>query len=312
MNRPEDDEPSRLVDLPGSRTLRIRPVNTGDEAGLVALYEGLSEEDRHCRFFTSSGPPRRVVEKLTRIEERGGFGLVAVIEEPDGSRHLVGEASCGLLPNGNGDLGITVAEEARGWLGPYLLDALVEQAASRGVPNIEAHVLFVNRRMLTLLRRRGLVYLGQDDPSIFHVAIGTEGRVPTWPAGHERPRLLVEVSGGRWRVEKAARSAGFEVIACPGPLADRSRCPALRGERCPLVAGADVVVDAVPDETGRLLSKAHQHMFPGVPICVELPNGDSTNDEPVQRISRRDAETVVIGVLQSLVRSRDDSRPEER
>lgn len=312
MSKPEHDEPCRLVELPGSRTLCIRPVDAGDEADLAALYEGLSEEDRQCRFFTSSGPPRRVVEKLTRIEERGGFGLVAVIEEPDRSRRLVGEASCGLLPNGNGDLGITVAEEARGWLGPYLLDALVEQAASRGVPNIEAHVLFVNRRMLTLLRRRGLVYLGQDDPSVFHVAIGTESRVPTWPAGHERPRLLVEVSGGRWRFERAARSAGFEVIACPGPLAERSRCPALRGEPCPLVAGADVVVDAVPDDAGRLLSEAHQRMFPGVPICIEVSDEEHTGDDSLRRISRREADTVVIGVLQSMVRSGDDGRPDER
>jgi hypothetical protein len=36
-----------------------------------------------------------------------------------------------------------------------------------------------------------------------------------WPGTHERPRLLVEVPGGRWHAEEAARAAGFQVLACP-------------------------------------------------------------------------------------------------
>ena len=297
MSKPGDDRPCRRVELPGSRTLSIRPVQAHDAPDLMTLYQSLSEDDRYCRFFTAHGPPRRTVEKLTKVEERGGFTLVAALTEADGSSHLVGEAGYAPLPNGNGELGITVAEPARGWLGPYLLDALVEQAAARGVPNIEAQVLVVNRRMFSLLRRRGLVYLEQDEPSIAHVAIGTSGRVPTWPGGHERRRVLVEVPGGRWRSERAARKAGFEVIACPGPLGGWARCPALRGEPCPLVAGADLVVDAVPDEPGRALLEAHQRMYPSVPVCMEVPSG---GNDTVPRVGRRDPDGAVVEVLQRI------------
>jgi hypothetical protein len=91
---------------------------------------------------------------MTNVTERGGFGLIAMMEGPDNTSRIVGEATYELLPDGDGELGITVAEDARGWLGPYLLDALVEAAAARGVPNLEADVLVANRRMLTMLRAR--------------------------------------------------------------------------------------------------------------------------------------------------------------
>ncbi|HTT87335.1 MAG TPA: GNAT family N-acetyltransferase, partial [Acidimicrobiales bacterium] len=212
--RPPVDGERRRVELPGSRTLSIRSVRGSDVAGLVALYAGLREEDLYCRFFSGHTPPESLVERTTRIEERGGFGLVAVIDGPNGTSHIVGEASCEMLPNGDGELGITVAADTRGWLGPYLLDALVEQAASRGVPNLEADVLVINRRMLSLLRSRGFAVIDHfDQPAIVRVAIGTTGRMPSWPGTHDRPRLLLEVPGGRWHAEQAARAAGFQVLA---------------------------------------------------------------------------------------------------
>lgn len=55
-----------------------------------------------------------------------------------GGARIVGEASYELLPNGAGELAITVAADQRGWIGPYLLDAMVEAAAAGGVPNVEA------------------------------------------------------------------------------------------------------------------------------------------------------------------------------
>lgn len=300
MSGPEDDRTFRRVDLPGSRVLTIRAIRESDEADLIGLYEALSEEDHYLRFFTASGPPRRVVDKLVRIEQRGGFGLVAVVEGPGRPERLVAEASYGPLPNGNGELGITVAHDARGWLGPYLLDALIEQAAERGVPNIEGQVLFTNRRMLSLLGRRGLAYLDHDDPAIFHLVFSTSGTVPSWPPHHARPRLLVEIPGGRWPVEKAARASGFDLITCPGPLRDPSACPAMRGELCPLVAGADVIVDAVPGESGRSLSEAHMRLFPSVPLCAELYDEQDGADESVMRIRRGEDDEVVVGLLRTM------------
>ena len=313
VSESQDDSACRRVDLPGSCTLTIRPIRRSDEADLIGLYQALSEEDHYLRFFTSTGPPQHVVDKLVRIQEHGGFGLVAVMEEPDGTTRLVAEASYGLASNGNGELGITVAREARGWLGAFLLDALLEQAAARGVPNMEAQVLFVNRRMLSLLSRRGLAYMDHDDPAIFHLVFGTSARVPSWPPRHDRRRLLVEIPGGFWPREKAIRSVGFEVITCPGPPAHGSRCPALRGEPCPLVAGADIIVDAVPGNTGRVLSASHARMFPSVPLCVELSDESQGGDDAATWIHRGDDDTTVAALLGAMSGlSPGAGRPAER
>jgi hypothetical protein len=274
-----------------------------DAEGLIALYAGLDTDDQYRRFFSGHPPPEAFVRNMTNVTERGGFGLVAVMEGPDGTRRIVGEATYELLPDGDGELGITVAEDARGWLGPYLLDALVEAAAARGVPNLEADVLVANRRMLTMLRARGYAVVDHDEqPAVVRVAIGTTQRVPTWPGTHERPRLLVEVPGGRWHAEEAARGAGFQVLACPGPLLGWSHCPALHGEPCPLAAGADLIVDAVPHETGRSLLDAHRRVHPSVPICVELPSGESDLDATASKIPRGTSDTVVIGMLERLAK----------
>jgi hypothetical protein len=92
----------------------------------------------------------------------GGYGVVATVGADtagaDAGR-IVGEANYVPLANGDGELGMVVAADQRGWLGPYMLDALVD-AAAHGVPNLEAAVLVTNRSMLTLVRSRGYATLG--------------------------------------------------------------------------------------------------------------------------------------------------------
>jgi hypothetical protein len=39
---------------------------------------------------------------MTRIEEDGGYGLVATFDEGDGTERIVAEATYGLLPDGDG------------------------------------------------------------------------------------------------------------------------------------------------------------------------------------------------------------------
>jgi hypothetical protein len=222
-------------------------VATTDVDGLVALYDGLSDDDRYRRFFSGFRPPRSFFERLVNVGERGGFGLVATMGaggDVAGGARIVGEASYELLPNGDGELAITVAADQRGWLGPYLLDALVEVAAARGVRNLEADVLVTNGRMLALLRSRGYATMGSNDWTTLRLVVGTAGRTPVWPAGHgatghsDRPRVLVEVPGGRWHAGAEADEAGLRVIACSGPRGARPRCPVLAGRPCPLAANA--------------------------------------------------------------------------
>lgn len=286
----------RRVTLTGGAELAVRPVTADDVDGLAELCASLCDEDRYRRFFSGYTPDRTFFERAAQVEERGGFGLVAVVtggpagddevgearaagrtghgEEPAAGR-VVGEAGYELLPNGDGELAMMVAPDWRGWLGPYLLDALVEAAAARGVPNIEADVLATNRPMLELLRSRGYAVMPSDDWVSLRLIVGTAGRTPVWPEGHERPRVLVEVPGGRWHAAAEAKEAGLEVIACSGPRGPRTRCPALAGEPCPLVAGADaVVVSHAPDDArwDRLV-ESHELLHPGVPVCIEHRRG---------------------------------------
>ena len=262
----------------------------GDVDGLVALYRGLAEADCYRRFFSVHPPGRGFLEEAVGRVEIEGFGLVAVTGDVDGAGGtVVGEASYTPLPDGDGELGITVADEWRGGLGRILLDALLAAAAARGVPNLEADVLTTNRRMLELARSRGYATMEHPDLQVVRIVIATTGRVPTWPGRHDAPRVLVEVPGGGWPGDSQARAAGLQVLACPGPTAIPGGCPALEGEACPLAGGADVIVLVrPPDEEGwRALPGAHAKLHPGVPVCVEpRPTGAGGGRALVGLISR--------------------------
>jgi hypothetical protein len=158
-----------IVSLSGGRTLTVRAVTGADVEGLDALFEALSDEDRYYRFFGMSHPGRKFLEQMTRAAQEGGYRLVAVVSGP--TDQLVAEAGYAILPDGNGEFALTVAAGWRGWLGPYLLDALVAAAAARGVPNLQADILADNVPMLTLVSNRGYVKLNRDQFSQIRLAI---------------------------------------------------------------------------------------------------------------------------------------------
>ena len=272
----------RQVALPHGSNLLVRAVEPADVDGLTQLYDGLDLDDRYRRFFAVYRPQRPFFERMANAEDHGGFGLVAVVTEAEGSDGtIVGEANYCPLPDGDGELALTVAKSWRGWLGPYLLDALLEAAAARGIPNLEAEVLAENRPMLALLRSRGDATMDHADWTVVRMVISSAGRIPTWPGPHDRPRVLVEVASGRWRAEEAARKAGLQVVACPGPAGRRWPCPALAGGTCPLAVGADVIVisHAADEEPWASLCEAHHRVHPAVPLYVEsrLAAGDATD-----------------------------------
>ena len=148
------------VSLSGGRVLTIRTVTKSDVDGLEALFRGLSEEDCYYRFFSLSHPGRKFLEQMARAEDEGGYRLVAVVSGPESE--LVAEGGYAILPDGNGDFALTVAAGWRGWLGPFLLDAVVAAAAARGVPNLQADILKSNIRMLALLSSRGYAVLNRE------------------------------------------------------------------------------------------------------------------------------------------------------
>lgn len=157
------------VHLADGRILIVRTVTEADVEGLDGLFEGLCDEDRYYRFFGLSHPGRAFLEQLTRAEDEGGYRLVAVVSAPQ--TRLIAEAGYAILPDGNGEFALTVAGDWRGWLGPYLLDALVAAAAARGVPTLQADILVTNARMLALVSSRGYLTLEREASQV-RVAIG--------------------------------------------------------------------------------------------------------------------------------------------
>ena len=278
VNKPAEQPGYREVRLPDGRVLTIRPVTGADEPGLQALYDGLSFDDLHRRFFSVYHPPPEFFDHKARAARRDGVDLVAIVH--DGADRVVGEAGYWLQPDGAGDFAITVARDWRGWLGAYLLDALLEVAAANGITTLEADILAENGPMMAVVKHRRYVTVGHGDWSTVRVAIGTGERGPQWPGRRDRPRVLVEVPGGRWRGEAEARAAGLDLIACPGPASTAGpRCPVLRGEPCPLVEGADVVVYSLRGDDGSAVLCAHPRLHPGVALCLDL--GSTPGAEPL-------------------------------
>jgi hypothetical protein len=279
----------RRAPLPGGGCVRVRPVEPGDVDGLVALYDTLSDEDRHRRFFSAFVPDRPFFEHMASVVSRGGFGVVAV----DAEDRIVGEANYEPLPDGDGELGMLVAEGWRGWLGAHLFDTLAEAASLRGVPNIEAEVLVVNGRMLSLLRHRGYATLTSDDWTSVRLMVGTAGTTPVWPpAGPggpdaDRPRVLVEAGGGRSSVGAEAEARGLAVITCSGPHKARHGCPVLAGRPCPLAAEADAIVVANPDDAlWQAVIAGHRAQHPGVPVYIDPRDGPRLDAAMVERAAQ--------------------------
>ncbi len=209
--------------------------------------------------------------------------LVGVGDDDD--RRIVAEASYELLPNRDGELAITVDAGWRGWLGPYLLDALVATAAAHGVPNLEADILVSNGPMIALVRSRGYVTMPRPDWSIMRVLIGAASRAPGWPPSHDGLRVLVEGIGGGWHADEAAAGAGLKVLGCAGPNR-HARCPALAGQPCPLAAGADAIVLAHPPDTEEWDVVRGSH-------ATAAPRRPGLRRAPAAGRPRRTGETVV-------------------
>jgi len=270
----------RTIELPGGRELVVRHSQPEDAGALGELYAGLSLDDRYRRFFSGS-TPGGFAERWSRLDERGGVGLVALVRDEHGER-IVAEAGFGLLPSGDGEFAITVAHEWRGWLGAYLLDVLVREAADRGVPNLQAEILIDNRPMLALVHARGYAVVDHDDWSSVRVTIGTATTTPDWPTLDERPRVLVETPGGRWSPTREAQARGMQLLTCPGPANQPHGCPVLDGRPCPLAAHADVIVFAFPpsDPGTQLVLGEHPRLHADVPLVVAPPSADEGSTVP--------------------------------
>ena len=101
-------------------------------------------------------------------------------------------------------------------------------------------------------------------------------RIPrrTWssphPSGRHR-RLLIEDGHPALAISDFSlfRDAGFDVAFCSGPGDEPGACPLLRGQQCPLVTEADVVLHGLDPALGIAAAIRRQH--PELPVVVKQP-----------------------------------------
>jgi hypothetical protein len=101
----------------------------------------------------------------------------------------------------------------------------------------------------------------------------SDWRGPPWQLLVESPDPLLAISNF-----DAFRDAGFEVMVCGGPGVDAHECPVVRGEPCPLMAAADIVLfdlDGDPPRRSEVLTASRSGVLaamranrPGLPIVV--------------------------------------------
>lgn len=186
----DDDHEIKVVSLGHGHGLIIRPLRDDDRAGIEALFADLPPDDVRLRFFNGARPTKRLIDHWfdDAGDERGR--LVAI---EDGT--LVGDAGWYRIDDDDAEFDITVKAHHRGWLGPFLLDAVVEHAKDHGIRNLIAEVDWSNAPMLAVLRERGYVTLGHEGAPVLRVAIGAEAPVPLWHHHREsRARIVVEGS----------------------------------------------------------------------------------------------------------------------
>jgi hypothetical protein len=99
-------------------------------------------------------------------------------------------------------------------------------------------------------------------------------RVPwrAWRSGGavaHRPRVLIEDGHPALAISDFSmfEQAGFDVAYCSGPGDDPSACHLMRGQRCPLVAGADAVLHGLDPKLG--IAAAIRRQSPGTAVVVE-------------------------------------------
>jgi len=268
------------VDATASRTERavlgddylvtIRPITVADADALMELYAALSAEARQQRFFHLHRVRADEAARMAGIEERGdGVALVAV----DDDNSIVADARCVRGPDPAdrtvGDLAVAVRDDYQGLgLGHLLMDRLITAASRVGITTIGAELFSSNVAMRRLLSNHHFAIMERDGLSLVEARLSTDGRIPAWPAGATRPRVLIE--GGSWYGslhERNLRDAGFSVAVCPGPAHGES-CDLLATGGCRLAEGADAIICSTANEESCRVLAAHEAAKAARPLLV--------------------------------------------
>ena len=166
------------ITLRDGRAVHIRAAGPADEAELLQAFERMSHDARYMRFMhVVREPNRERLRKVLASFPEAGIGIVATVPAADGV-DIVGSAIAVFDSDRTScEFAITVASAFGGaGLATALMTALIDEAARRGMKEMEGFVLTQNKPMLRLAKRLGFSVKAEPSDASVRICRMTLGK----------------------------------------------------------------------------------------------------------------------------------------
>jgi acetyl coenzyme A synthetase (ADP forming)-like protein len=159
------------VVLRDGTTLWLRPIRSGDRAGLQRFLAQLSPDSVYFRFFNPRPDPA-VIDRLLASDGDNDFALIA---ECGGTIVALAQYSRFKNDPARAEAAFLVADAMQGrGVGTRLLEQLAEHARARGVGTFHAWVMGANHRMLQVFVDSGFAVQSKSERGVIEVALSLE------------------------------------------------------------------------------------------------------------------------------------------
>lgn len=160
MHSEYPEQYQKTVTLADGTQISLRPIKPTDDNMMIELFNSLSKETIHLRFFsTLKYMPKEQLEKFTHIDYEKQMAIVALVTE-NGKEEIVAVGRYNLLDEepDAAEFAIVVQDARQGCgIGTEVLQHLAHVAKLQKVRAIVGYIMNENSRMFAVLKRSGLI-----------------------------------------------------------------------------------------------------------------------------------------------------------
>jgi len=243
---PAVDEPSPYpahleadVALRDGSTAHFRPVRPEDREAIRGFLAALSPESRALRFFSAAADLEWVAERMSAVDYRDRFGLLATLES-----RVVAHAVYLRTGPDRAEVALAVADELQGHgLGTLLVGQLAEVAHGQGIGLFEAEVLPENRRMIEVFRESGFPVQMRAEPGAIVVEFPTSLTTEALDRFERREQTaaVAALRGFLWPRSVAVIGASRQRVGIAGEVFHNLLATVFNGPVYPVNPKAEVV-----------------------------------------------------------------------
>lgn len=159
--------------LPNGRDVLVRPVRPEDAAPLRAGFVLLGPDRLRARLAGDPEPGEGAIQRLTRLNPRTDFMLVAADPEPPGQSVIAALAHVHTDVAGHrGEFTVLVSPFVAGMgIGRYLLARLVKWSRSRGLDILQGDVSTEQVGLLAIAATLGFTSTQAAEPSLVRLSL---------------------------------------------------------------------------------------------------------------------------------------------